>query len=167
MECPIARTMAEVGDAWRILIIRDAITGVRRFDDFQASLGIAPNILTTRLASLVADGLLIKRRYQSRPPRFEYAPTDKARDFLPVIIALAAWGLRWLSPDGPTIQFVDRATEDPIDPVLTDRATGRVLTASMLTLQPGPSAGPEILARVDRIRRRANNRPATRPPADR
>ena len=85
MECPVARSLAEVGDAWRVLILRDALLGFRRFDDFESNLGIAPNILTQRLNALVEDGLLVKRVYQQHPVRHEYVPTAKAREFALVI----------------------------------------------------------------------------------
>src|ERR1700712_1158553 len=109
MECPVARSVAQMGDAWRVLIIRDALLGFRRFDEFETSLGIAPNILAKRLSGLVSDGLLSKRAYQQRPVRYEYEPTPKAHDFALVIAALASWGTRWLSPKGATVSFVDRS----------------------------------------------------------
>ena len=72
MQCPIARSLERVGEWWSILILRDASLGLTRFDEFQESLGIAPNILTRRLKALVEAGLLERRRYSERPPRDEY-----------------------------------------------------------------------------------------------
>jgi DNA-binding HxlR family transcriptional regulator len=152
MECPVARSLDQIGERWRMLVLRDALHGIRRFDEFQASLGIAPNILADRLAGLVADGMLEKRQYSERPPRFEYRPTDKARDLVPVLIALVAWGTRWLSPEGPTVELIDRWTGRPVDPVLVDATTGGPLTASTVRIRPGPAAGPEIYARTAHIR---------------
>jgi DNA-binding HxlR family transcriptional regulator len=90
--------MAVVGDSWRILILRDALNGLRRFDELQANLGIASNILTQRLNALVKDGLLERRRYQQRPTRYEYVPTAKARDLWPLFVVLIRWGTKWLQP---------------------------------------------------------------------
>ena len=110
MICPIALSMAEVGDSWRILILRDALNGLRRFDEFQANLGIATNILSQRLRSLVRDGLLERQRYQQRPTRYEYVPTAKARELWPLFVVLIRWGSKWLQPEGATVELIDRPT---------------------------------------------------------
>jgi DNA-binding HxlR family transcriptional regulator len=94
MACPIARSLEHVGEWWSMLILRDAFAGVTRFDEFQASLGIAPNMLARRLTALVEGGLLERRRYQERPPRDEYVLTTRGRDFKPVLAALVAFGRR-------------------------------------------------------------------------
>ncbi len=98
MSCPIARTLDIVGEWWTLLIVRDALVGARRFDDFRKS-GIADNILSARLELLVREGILERRAYQDRPPRHEYLLTDKGHDLLPVIVSLGMWGLKWT--DGP------------------------------------------------------------------
>ncbi|MEZ2221351.1 winged helix-turn-helix transcriptional regulator [Rhizobium sp. RCC_161_2] len=121
--CLIARSLALVGDAWSMLILRDAHTGLTRFDEFRKSLSIAPTILTRRLAALTEDGLLEKRRYSERPPRDEYVLTEAGRDFLPVLFAIGAWGRKHRNADGVT-RFFDAETGDEIDPVTIDRATG-------------------------------------------
>ncbi|MDB5686560.1 MAG: hypothetical protein JWR77_1149, partial [Rhizorhabdus sp.] len=92
--CPVGRALAQVGDAWSMLILRDASYGATRFDQFRQSLGIAPNILTRRLRALTDAGLLEKSRYSERPPRDEYRLTPAGRDFLPILHALGAWGRR-------------------------------------------------------------------------
>jgi DNA-binding HxlR family transcriptional regulator len=154
MECPIARSVAQVGDAWRVLILRDALLGFRRFDEFETSLGIAPNILAKRLSGLVTDGLLSKRAYQQRPVRYEYAPTEKARDFLMVIAALVGWGTRWLSPKGVSVALVQRNSGAPIETVLMDVEHHRRCTVDELSIIAGPKAGPEIQKRSARLRAR-------------
>ena len=88
MACPIARSLERVGEWWSILIIRDALHGFTRFDEFQKSLNIAPNMLTRRLSALVDAGLLERRRYSERPPRYESILTETGRDFRPVIVAM-------------------------------------------------------------------------------
>lgn len=94
MPCPIARTLDIVGEWWTLIIVRDALVGARRFEEFRAS-GIADNILSTRLDLLVGESMLERRLYQEHPPRYEYLLTEKGRDLLPVIVALGAWGLKW------------------------------------------------------------------------
>jgi DNA-binding HxlR family transcriptional regulator len=94
--CPVARTVARVGDAWSLMVLRDAFLGRTRFDEFRTSLGVAPNILAERLVRLVDAGLLERRRYSERPPRDEYVLTAMGRDFQPVMDALKAFGDRRL-----------------------------------------------------------------------
>ena len=121
--CLIARSLALVGDAWSMLIMRDAHAGLTRFDDFRKSLGIAPTMLTGRLSALTDEGLLEKRRYSDRPPRDEYVLTEAGRDFLPVLFAIGAWGRKHRG-GGKVTRFFDAETGTEIDPVTIDRATG-------------------------------------------
>ena len=100
MPCPVARSLERVGEWWSILILRDALHGLTRFDQFQKSLGIAPNMLTRRLNALVEAGLLQRRRYSEHPPRDEYVLTARGRDFRPVIVALLAFGNKHFAPEG-------------------------------------------------------------------
>jgi DNA-binding HxlR family transcriptional regulator len=100
MPCPIARGLDRVGEWWSMLILRDAFAGITRFDAFQDSLGIAPAMLTRRLASLVEAGMLERRQYSERPPRDEYVLTPRGLDFRPVLIAMLAWGNRHFAPEG-------------------------------------------------------------------
>ncbi|MFE9320646.1 winged helix-turn-helix transcriptional regulator [Nocardia sp. NPDC052278] len=94
--CSVARTVELFGDSWTPLIMRDAIMGTRRFDEFQKSLGIARNVLSNRLTRLVERGVMTKQLYQEHPPRREYILTDKGRDFFSVLIAMREWEARWL-----------------------------------------------------------------------
>ena len=121
--CPIARSLAFAGDAWSLLVLRDASMGLTRFDEFRKSLGIAPTILTRRLATLTEEGLLEKRRYSERPPREEYLLTAAGRDFLPVLFMIGAWG-RQHRGGGKLTRFVDAETGVEIQPVAVDSATG-------------------------------------------
>jgi DNA-binding HxlR family transcriptional regulator len=95
MECSIGRTLEAIGDRWSLLIIRDAFYGVRRFGDFQKDLGVAKNVLADRLQKLVDRGVLERRQYEERPPRFEYRLTDRGRDLVGVVLAMMRWGDRW------------------------------------------------------------------------
>jgi DNA-binding HxlR family transcriptional regulator len=148
MPCPIARSLERVGEWWSILILRDAFSGMTRFEEFRESLGIAPNMLTRRLAALVEAGLLERRRYSARPPRDEYLLTDRGRDFRPVLVAMLAFGNRHFAPEGASVQIVDARTGAPAEPVLVDRATGRPLSEPEFTLAPGPAAGESTRRRL-------------------
>ncbi|HYT52632.1 MAG TPA: helix-turn-helix domain-containing protein [Gaiellaceae bacterium] len=101
--CSIARALELVGERWTLLIIRDAFLGLRRFDQFQDSLGVARNVLTNRLNRLVEEGILERTAYSERPPRFEYRLTEKGRDLGVALLALMQWGDRHLSEKPPRI----------------------------------------------------------------
>lgn len=102
--CPIARSVAVLGDHWNVLLIRQACLGTRRFDEFQQELGIGRNMLAQRLGGLVDQGLMRRVEYQQNPARHEYRLTDKGRDAYPILAAMAAWGDRWLTgPEGAPI----------------------------------------------------------------
>jgi DNA-binding HxlR family transcriptional regulator len=124
--CPIARTLACVGDAWSMLILRDASAGLTRFDQFRKSLNIAPTILTRRLATLTEEGLLEKHRYSERPPRDEYVLTAAGRDFLPVLIMIGAWGRKYRGK-GRLTRLIDEVTGKEIQPVVVDVVSGKKL----------------------------------------
>ncbi|MDX8128936.1 helix-turn-helix transcriptional regulator [Methylomonas sp. EFPC1] len=121
--CPIARSLAFLGDAWSLLILRDAHFGLTRFDQFRKSLGIAPTMLTRRLATLTEEGILEKRLYSERPPREEYVLTAAGRDFLPVLIMIGAWGSQHRS-GGKLVYIEDAETGQAIKPVAIDEVTG-------------------------------------------
>jgi DNA-binding HxlR family transcriptional regulator len=140
MQCPIARSLERVGEWWSILILRDAFNGLTRFDQFQKSLEIAPNMLTRRLNALVESGLLERRQYSERPPRDEYVLTERGRDFRPVLWALLAWGNKHFAPEGASVVLVDSETGRPADPIMVDRTTGRPLSEPAFRSAPGPAA---------------------------
>jgi DNA-binding HxlR family transcriptional regulator len=98
--CPVARTLARVGDAWSLIILRDAHLGYTRFEQFRGRLGVAPNILTDRLDRLTAEGFLQRRAYSERPPRNDYVLTSKGQEFGAVLEAMKTFGERWLPRDG-------------------------------------------------------------------
>jgi DNA-binding HxlR family transcriptional regulator len=140
MTCPIARSLERVGEWWTILILRDALRGVTRFDGFQKSLDIAPNMLARRLDALVAARILERRRYSARPPRDEYVPTARGRDFRPVIQAFFAWGNRHFAPEGPSLEIINSGTGLVADPVLVDRISGLPLSDPVFQTVAGPAA---------------------------
>jgi DNA-binding HxlR family transcriptional regulator len=100
--CSVARTLGVIGERWTLLIVRDALLGMHRFEQFQRSLGVARNVLTDRLASLVDDGILDRVPYQANPPRYDYRLTPKGRELRTVVLALMDWGDQYLvGPEGP------------------------------------------------------------------
>jgi DNA-binding HxlR family transcriptional regulator len=130
MACSVARALSVLGDRWTLLVLRDCFLGARRFEHFEASLGISPNLLSTRLAKLVEHGVLERRPYRERPTRFEYRLTEKGRDLYPVIASLVRWGDRWMAgEDGPPVALVHRTCGHPTTPTLTCSECGERLEA--------------------------------------
>jgi DNA-binding HxlR family transcriptional regulator len=125
MQCPIARGLEHVGEWWSILILRDAFRGLSKFDEFSDSLGIAPNMLTRRLAALVEAGLLKRERYSEHPPRDAYVLTERGRDFRPVLLAMLDFGNKHFPPDDREVRIVNTETGEPVKPLLVDPATGK------------------------------------------
>jgi DNA-binding HxlR family transcriptional regulator len=139
--CSIARSLEVLGDRWTILVMREAFMRVRRFDDFQRNLGIARNVLSDRLARLVDEGLLERRRYQERPERFEYRLTEKGVDLWPTVITLMKWGDRYYAPPEGAPRIVrHRGCGGEVTGQLTCERCGRMLTAREVTSEPGPGA---------------------------
>ena len=100
--CSIAAALEVLGERWTLLVVRDALLGLRRFDDFQRSLGVARNVLTDRLKRLVDAGVLDRVRYQERPERYEYQLTPMGQTLAVPVVALMQWGDRYLAgPAGP------------------------------------------------------------------
>jgi DNA-binding HxlR family transcriptional regulator len=151
-DCPAARALDSVGDWWSILILRDALQGMKRFDEFEHSLGIGSNTLSRRLKHLVSEGLFKRRQYDDRPPRYEYLLTPKGRDFYPVLIALFTWGSRHLPRDEVALRLADRTTGKERRAVVVDARTGERVTAANTVLLPGPAATAATRRRVDLIR---------------
>lgn len=163
MSCPIARSLERVGEWWSILILRDAFYGLTRFDEFQKSLSIAPNMLTRRLNALVEEGLLERRQYCEKPPRFEYHLTDRGRDFRPVMLALMAWGNKHFAPEGKSVVLVDADSGEQVEPVLYDSKHGREITPQTHFVGVGPMADESIVRRIERANeiRAAKNQETT------
>jgi DNA-binding HxlR family transcriptional regulator len=109
MNCSVARSLSILGDRWTLLVLRNAFLAMRRFDDFQASLGVTRHVLADRLNRLVEAEVLKKVPYQDNPPRFEYRLTEKGRDLYPVLLALTAWGDKWLDEGrGAPLEYVHK-----------------------------------------------------------
>ena len=148
--CSVARSLEVVGERWTLLILRDAFLGLRRFDEFQRSLGIARNVLNTRLRRLVDAGLLERRQYQERPERYEYRLTEMGRDLWPTIVALMAWGDKHLADDGPPLVLEHKGCGGTVDDRRTCTTCGDVLEARDVRMVRGPGAtqAPRAIAGV-------------------
>jgi DNA-binding HxlR family transcriptional regulator len=134
--CSIARALEVVGERWTLLIVRDAFLGLRRFDEFQESLGIARNVLTDRLNRLVEEGILERVRYSERPERHEYRLTAKGRELNIALTALRQWGDTYLSEKPP--RLLRRKTDrKPVVAALVPKGTP-VLRAEEVETVPGP-----------------------------
>lgn len=153
--CPIARSLSRVGEWWSILILRDAMHGLTRFDEFEESLGIATNMLTRRLTDLVAAGLLERVQYSSKPPRYEYVLTELGWSFRPVILVLTEWGNEHLSPEGHPLQLIDKASGRAARIGLVDLETGQPITRDSHVVVPGPAADAIIQQRFARAKKHA------------
>jgi DNA-binding HxlR family transcriptional regulator len=141
--CSVARTLAVVGEKWTMLLIREAFYGVRRFVDFQANLGIARNLLSTRLSTLVDHDILCREAYREpgSRPRQEYRLTDKGRALFPALVALMQWGDTYLAdPAGPAVVIRHEECDQPVHAVLRCAAGHQPLTARDTHPVPGPGA---------------------------
>lgn len=141
MNCGIAQTLEVLGDWWTLLIVRDAFFGLRRFSDFQASLGIARNILAARLRHLVDKGILERVDAGATGPRHEYRLTAKGEALLPLLMAMRDWSDHWVfGPGHEPVVVVERASGRRVPPLAVRDADGQPLAQRDLRTQPGPGA---------------------------
>ena len=142
--CSIARALEVVGERWSLLIVRDALfAGVTRFNDFQANLGIATNVLKARLDGFVETGLMERRAGGGQP---EYVLTEKGRALAPALVALTEWGDRWAAPDGPPILYRHAGCDGAVATATVCERCGSV-PAGQVAVRPGPGMPADYLAR--------------------
>jgi DNA-binding HxlR family transcriptional regulator len=140
--CSVAGALEVIGERWSLLIIRDVLLGMRRFDEMQANLGIARNVLQARLQRLVEQGVLERVPYQERPARFEYMLTDKGLDLWPTIVALMQWGDEHATPDaGVQVVLEHRGCGGVVDSHRMCDSCGALLEVRDVRAMPGPGAG--------------------------
>jgi DNA-binding HxlR family transcriptional regulator len=149
--CSIARATDLFADAWTALIMRDVLLGVTRFDDMAEDLGISRKVLTARLARLVEEGVLVRERYQDRPPREHYLATEKGEQLYPVLLALMDWGDRWYAGEaGPPALVHHLTCGRDTTPVTVCVHCAEPLTSHNTTQLPGPGGqigpGTRVLA---------------------
>jgi DNA-binding HxlR family transcriptional regulator len=137
--CSAARALELVGERWSLLILRNAaFAGQTRFSEFERRLGIAPNILASRLEGFVAAGLMEMRPNPGHRGQSEYLLTEKGRDFVPAIVALTTWGDRWAAPDGPPMVYEHEACGGEVEVELRCRSCHDVTTPAAVRARPGP-----------------------------
>jgi DNA-binding HxlR family transcriptional regulator len=137
--CSVARAVAVFGDAWTLMILRDCMHGVTRFDEFQKSLEIARNTLSDRLSGLVDAGVLTKQFYQDNPPRYEYLLTEMGRDLFPVISAMLAWGDKWLDEgEGAPVRLYHETCRHDVVPQVVCGHCSKPLDAAEVQFCVGP-----------------------------
>lgn len=129
-----------IGERWTILIVREALLGTRRFDEFQRQLGIARNVLHGRLERLVDAGIFNRAQYQERPPRYEYRLTRKGTELWPVVVALLKWGDRFAAPDGPPVTLEHVGCGGEVDDRRRCTVCGADLEPWDVSVRPGPGA---------------------------
>jgi DNA-binding HxlR family transcriptional regulator len=141
MNCSIARTLDVAGEPWSPLILRNAWVGITRFDDQQRDLGISTKVLTERLNWLIEQGMLERRAYSERPPRYDYGLTEKGLEFCDVLLAMAAWGDRWTAGDaGPPAVHRHRSCGHLTRPDVRCAQCGEPLRAADVDVEDGPGA---------------------------
>jgi len=146
--CPLARAADVMADQWAMLILRDALAGVRRFSDFKARLGVSTNILTKRLNALVEHGVLEARAIRPGVTRVEYQLTEKGFDLVPALIALMQWGERWaFEPGQSPVRVQVRETGEGLGPVSFQTESGRPVRLEELELR-STQAAPDITRRA-------------------
>ena len=139
--CSIARSLEVIGERWTLLILRDALVGLTRFEEFQAKLGIASNVLTNRLKRLCDEELLERIPDAERPGRAKYALTDKGRELAPVLLMLMKWGDRhYPTPGGPPRLSLHADCGGNIGPDLRCDRCGKQAGRGEIELPPGPGA---------------------------
>jgi DNA-binding HxlR family transcriptional regulator len=149
--CSIARALEVVGERWSVLIVRNALfAGSTRFSDFQRSLGIATNVLTSRLDGFVDAGIMRRHQYSEQPELFEYLLTEKGRDLAPALIALTQWGDRWAAPDGPPIRYRHTVCGSDVSHEVVCTTCGRVDDPAQVQALPGLGMPADRVARMEK-----------------
>jgi DNA-binding HxlR family transcriptional regulator len=147
--CSAARTLELVGERWSLLIVRNALfAGSTRYNDFRNRLGIATNILKSRLDGLVDAGIMERRGYSQNPELYEYLLTDKGRELVPVLLALTEWGDRWAAPDGPPVRYTHTVCGDAISQQTICATCGLVHDPAEVQARPGPGMPADRAARM-------------------
>lgn len=142
MTCSVAAVMGAIGDRWGMLIMRDLILGLRRYDDLRRSTGVTNATLSDRLKALEENGLVERRKYQSRPDRFEYVPTRKGWDVGLLMQAMVQVGDKWnqKAPNGPPLGFVDERSGHRVKLAPIDVETGAPVEAKYVRALAGSGA---------------------------
>lgn len=146
MACSTARTLDLIGEWWTPLIIRDLLLGNRRFEGLRKNLGISKKILTDRLQSLLASGIIVKRLYEQSPPRYEYVLTEMGEELGPILLAMVSWGDKWLSGGKPPLKITHNDCGQTLKVQVVCAACGKPVNFNDNTAKPGPGMSKEQAA---------------------
>jgi DNA-binding HxlR family transcriptional regulator len=141
--CSIRRALDVLGEKWTLMVVREAMYGVHRFDDFARALNCGRGVLSARLKTLTEQGVLERREYvePGLRKRADYHLTEKGRDLFTAILALSQWSERWMPPpDGPVALVTERRSGRPVAAVLTSELQPKRLTMGDVEIAPGPGA---------------------------
>lgn len=144
LNCSIARTLSVIGDRWTLLVLRDAFSGIRRFEHFQASLGVTRHLLADRLKKLEREGILRRAKYQDAPPRYEYRLTDKGFDLYPIILSILKWGDTHTAEGERPVELMHRTCGGAASPKLVCGTCGGELKPRDVQPRAKPGAGQRI-----------------------
>ncbi len=150
MNCSLARSLEVFGEWWSLLIIREAMWGSSRFDEFQKRLGIARNILSVRLKHLEEHGIFERVQSEENARISDYKLTEKGRDLFTAVVAIMQWGDKWVhtNTDAPII-FIDRKEGKEIVPIRVQGPSGNHLSLSDIDIRPGPGAKRATIRRAN------------------
>lgn len=159
--CPVAASLNQLGDMWTLLIVREALNGTTRFNDFQQNTGIAKNLLADRLTQMVSNTILEKRDIGERGVRYEYRLTDKGKALVPLMAAISQWGNTWVYGKGnEPMQLVIRKTGDVVAPLIPNDGDGRPFGWNEVALVLGPGADNATRARFSKRKQRKTDKHA-------
>ena len=152
--CPVARSEAVVGDRWTVLILRELFMRGHRFEEIQAQTGGTPQMITARLKALETEGMVERRQYNQRPPRFEYHLTEKGNAFYPVILALRAWGEAWVKApeEGRAVNYTHLTCGKPAGLGPLCESCGEPLKRADLSAELNPAYAQEREERWERFK---------------
>ena len=138
LRCSIAEGVSVFGDQWTLLIVRDSLFGVTRFEQFQKSLGISRNLLARRLADLTEHGLLDRVPQREGSQRWDYLPTDKCRDLVPVLLAMSQWSEKWMPTTAGRLAIpIERRTGRQLDLQVRRKLDGKRVRNTAIAFKPG------------------------------
>ena len=150
--CPIAAFLNIFGDAWTLLLLREAFYGATRFAEFRQNTGIARNILSDRLDLLLEAGILERVDIGERGTRYEYRLTERGQSLLPVFIAVSQWGNEHLYAKGQhPIELCDRSTGRELEGLTLRRRDGASIKLRDITVRAGPGASGAARKRIASI----------------
>jgi len=155
LDCSVAQALSQIGEHWTLMILRNAMHGIRRFEDFQTELNISPTVLSSRLKSMVKNDILYQKKSKKDGRSIEYRLTQKGLDVYPIIVSLLDFGEKYMpSGKGPRIQLVEKRSGKPVRKVRVQSEDGRDLTPFDVKVVAGDGADNRMKQLIDFRERR-------------